>query len=373
MADPDIEVLAAAADFDPALRAKATVLGTLARKRIGARSARREDLFAAIAQGHPFVGNDIEVPVARAGELGLQTALLRAFAGTFKQGESARAQVGPRHARRRLAISELLRRWQSSRHIVSITDLHVRGTRLERLIDTDRLSAFNLLPLGSETMRRQEMMTLVISSRGNVTDSHSDDPDGSNHCFVGKKLWFAWETFEGQRAGLQDCSRDVIDKSAHFDLDTFSSLKSARWWTVGPGETLFLPGRLSHRVVTLEPYIGIGSFYCTPASCLENLSRWYKHGALWSLDDPDGDNDGLVDEIATMMTRKLRRLAHQAARGQQRWGMDFIELASVHWRRRWTEAQRRKLMTNPQFARLVHALDHLAKSGPVSISRPARS
>ncbi|HEX7864311.1 MAG TPA: hypothetical protein VF555_05150 [Variovorax sp.] len=361
MANPDIEVLAAAADFDPALRAKTTLLRTLTRKRIDAKSATREDLFAAIAQGRPFVGNDIQVPVARAGELGLQTALLRAFEHAFRQSESASAQVGPRHARRRIAISELLRRWQSNRHIVSITDLHVRGTRLERLIDTDPLSAFNLLPLGSENMRRQEMMTLVISSRGNVTDSHSDDPDGSNHCFVGKKLWLAWETFEGRRAGLQDCSRDVIDTGAHFDLGTFSSLKSARWWTVGPGETLFLPGRLSHRVVTLESYIGIGSFYCTPASCLENLSRWYKHGALWSLDDPDGDNDGLVDEIATMMTRKLRRLARQAPRGQQRWGIDFVEMGSVHWRRRWTEAQRRKLMENRKFARLVNELEALKK------------
>jgi hypothetical protein len=116
------------------------------------------------------------------------------------------------------------------------------------------------------------MMTLVVSSCGNVTDSHSDDPDGSNHCFVGRKLWLAWETFEGQKAGLRDCSRDLIVERAHFDLGIFASLKTARWWTVGPGETLFLPGRFSHRVITLESYVGIGSFYFTPVSCLENQS-----------------------------------------------------------------------------------------------------
>jgi len=107
-------------------------------------------------------------------------------------------------------------------------------------------------------------MTLVISSQGNVTDSHSDDPDGSNHCFVGRKLWLAWDTFEGRAAGLQDCSRDLVRERARFDLATFAALPSACWWTVGAGETLFLPGRLTHRVITLEPYIGIGSFYCTP-------------------------------------------------------------------------------------------------------------
>jgi len=365
MTRTSIDPLTAGAVFDSRLRASPKVLFALARKRIGPHGtsgAAREALFAAAAEGRPVILANVRVPVAAERELGLQGALLNAIVRAFKRGEAASAQVGPNGARRRLAIQELLRRWQSNRHIVSITDLHVRGTTLERDINTDDLSRFNLLPLGSENMRRQEMMTMVVSSRGNVTDSHSDDPDGSNHCFVGRKLWLAWETFEGQRAGLQDCSRDEVDERARFNLETFASLKSARWWTVGPGETLFLPGRLSHRVVTLEPYIGIGSFYCTPASCLENLSRWYHHGALWSLDDPEDENGGLVDEIAVALQRKLRRLALQTPRTQQQWGLDFTNLGLHYWQRRWTPARRRTLMArHPPFADLVNGMERLAK------------
>lgn len=384
MANTGMDPLAAAAAFDPALQASPGTLRALARKRIqpwrlppdhpavsltttprgGRPNASREALFAAAAEGRPIILTNVRVPVAGERELGLQAALLKAIAAGFKRGEKAKAQTGPNGTRRRLAIAELLRRWQSGRHVVSITDLHVRGTSLERDIDTTELSGFNLLPLGSEDMQRQEMMTLVVSSRGNVTDSHSDDPDGSNHCFVGRKLWLAWETFEGQRAGLEDCSRDAIHQRAHFDLATFAGLRSAKWWTVGPGETLFLPGRLSHRVVTLDSYIGIGSFYCTPASCLENLSRWYQHGALWELDDPKGENAGLVDEITLALAKKLQRLAQQGPRLQHQWGMDFLGDGLRCWQRRWPQARRRRLMAqHPPFAGLVNGVERLVSSG----------
>lgn len=374
------EPLAAGALFDSALRAPSKVFEALARKRIrphklppdqlvgpsalsqqSASKVAREALFAAVASGRPVLLTNVRVPVARELELGLQSALLKAISRAFRPNEAASAQVGRTGARSQLAISELLRRWNGRRHVVSITDLHVRNTTLERDIDTAELSRFNLLPLGTENMRRQEMMTLVVSSRANITDSHSDDPDGSNHCFVGRKLWLAWETFEGQRAGLQDCSRDEINERARFNLATFASLRSAKWWTVGPGETLFLPGRFSHRVVTLESYIGIGSFYCTPASCLENLSRWYYYGALWSLDDPEGENRDLVDEIAAALTRKLRLLTRQTHRSQEQWGLDFSDMGLHHWQRQWTHTRRNDLMANhPPFAELVKELEKLA-------------
>ncbi len=373
MYESNVRVLATAADFDPALRGGADLHRRLAPKRIRPKHATREALFTAIAEGHPALLTDIPVPVVGARRRGLQAALLSLLQASFAPGELVRAQVGARYVRRRLAISELLRRWQSGRHLVSVTDLHVRGTRLERDIDTGQLSAFNLLPRGSEDVQRQEMMTLVVSSCGNVTDSHSDDPDGSNHCFVGRKLWLAWETFEGQKAGLQDCSRDLIVERAHFDLGVFASLKTARWWTVGPGETLFLPGRLSHRVITLEPYIGIGSFYFTPVSCLENLSRWYHHGALWSIDDPKGDNEGLVDEIAMTMARKLRLLARQSSSARQKWGLDFAPLAFDCWQRRWTRKQRQELLEKPHFASLVDALASPVNSKKESLPPAARA
>lgn len=381
-----IEPLIEGAVFDSALQGTRKALKELARKRLWphkprpdflvgtstplleplAFNARRKALFAAAAEGQPILLTNVRVPVAREVEMGMQPALLNAIARAFRPDETASAQVGRRGARRELPIPELLRRWQSKRHVVSITDLHVRNTTLERDIDTSALSGFNLLPLGTESMRRQEMMTLVMSSRANVTDSHSDDPDGSNHCFTGRKLWLAWETFEGRNAGLQDCSRDDINDRARFNLTTFASLKSAKWWTVGPGETLFLPGRLSHRVITLERYIGIGSFYCTLASCLENLSRWYHHGALWSLDDPEGENRDLTDEIAIALLRKLRLLAGQTRQSQEKWGLDFAGLGLHHWQKRWTTSRRNHLLrSHPLFAKLVGEFEGLANAQPV--------
>jgi len=345
-----------AAGFDPTLSARPAHLAALKRKHVLARPYAREALFEAMARGEPAVFSGVHVPVAQAAELGLQAALVKAICGAFKPGERAGAQVGPSRSRRKLPVRELMRRWNSGHHLVSVTDLHIRGTRLERQINTDDLSAFNLLPLGSEDMRRQEMMTMVIGARGNVTDSHSDDPDGSNHCFTGRKLWLAWETFEGQQAGLQDCERGLVRERARFSLSAFCSLRSARWWTVGPGETLFLPGRLTHKVVTLEPYIGIGSFYVAPTSCLDSLSRWYLHGPLWSMDDPRGDNAALVDEIAVAMRARLRRLVRQSERSRRQWGLDFVQLALDTWQRAWPRGRREALMARPPFARLVNAL-----------------
>jgi len=336
-------------------------LAALARKRIAPRAYSPSALFEAIAGSRPAVLQGVPVPVAGARCEGLVGALVAAIERGFGDEPCARAQVGAQRVCRRLAVPELMRRWASGRHLVSVTDLHVRGTPLARSINTRALSRFNLLPLGGRTMQRQEMMTLVVASAGNVTDSHSDDPDGSNHCFVGRKLWLAWDTFEGSRVGLQDCERELVNGKARFDLARFCALPGARWWTVEAGQTLFLPGRFAHRVITLEPYIGIGSFYVTPTSCLDSLTRWYAHGPLWSQDDPEGDNDGLVDRIAAAMQRRAQRLARGGAGERDRWGLPQVALGLRTWRARWPAALRTRLAAeHPPLARVVEALEALA-------------
>jgi hypothetical protein len=297
--------------------------------------------------------------VAGQQRLGVEAALNAALLRGFGDEPCARAQVGPQRARRHLRVAELMRRWHSGRHLVSVTDLHVRGTPLARQIDTRALSAFNLLPRGNPAMQRQEMMTLVISSAGNVTDSHSDDPDGSNHCFVGRKLWLAWDTFEGRAAGLQDCEREPVDGQARFTMAAFCSVPSARWWTIEDGQTLFLPGRYTHKVVTLAPYIGIGSFYVTPASCLDSLMRWYVNGPLWGGPeaDPDGDNAGLVDAIVRTMQRRTEALAGAPAAQRQAWGFGHAAAGARAWRRRWPRVVRERVCAeHPALAALAQCL-----------------
>lgn len=366
MRDTDIaHIWRDAAGFDRTLKATPDQFARLRRKQVKPAAYSREALFQAMAKGQPAVLTGVQVPVAGSEKLGPEAALVRLLDRGFDARQRANAQVGPRQQRTRLGVHELLRKWRNRRSLVSVTDLHIRGTPLERHIDTAQLSAFNLLPLGSEDLQRQEMMTLVIGARGNVTDSHSDDPDGSNHCFLGRKLWLAWETFEGIRVGLQDCERGLVTGRARFNLDRFCELQSARWWTVEPGETLFLPGKLTHKVVTLEAYMGIGSFYVSPVSCLDSLSRWYLHQPLWSLDDRKGENAGLVDEIAGTMRQQLQKLARQSPVRRQQWGLDFVRLATDRWTRNWSRPQRQALMERAPFVRVMDALQRVG-----SIAQP---
>lgn len=348
-----------AAALDRTLRLKPELLGALARKRMVPGAYSQSALFDAVARTQPALFHGVNVPVVAQARLGLAAALQRALVQGFGDEPCARAQVGPNRVRRTLTVPELMRRWGSGRHVVSVTDLHVRGTPLARQIDTRALSAFNLLPRGNEVMQRQEMMTLVVSSAGNVTDSHSDDPDGSNHCFVGQKLWLAWDTFEGRAAGLQDCQREPVNERARFRMDIFCRVPSARWWTVEDGQTLFLPGRFAHKVITLAPYIGIGSFYVTPASCLDSLTRWYVHGPLWASPDtdPEGETVGLVDAIVRSMARRAARLKDCSAAERRAWGFDHARQGESNWRRHWPADVRAQVCRDhPALASLAQQL-----------------
>lgn len=353
-------IWADAARYDPTLAATPAQLRRLADLRVLPQPYSRRALFDAMANRRPALLAGLKVLVDGAGRVDDPDALAKMIDRAFPRTERISVQTGRSGVRRRIPVAELVRRWCGRRRVVSITDLHVRGTRLEREIDTDLLSQFNLLPLGSERMRLQEMMTLVVSSRGNVTDSHSDDPDGSNHCFTGRKLWLAWDTFEGLRAGLQDVQREDTADRAAFDVGTFCRLRSACWWVVGPDQTLFLPGGLTHKVVTLDAYIGIGSFYVAPGSCLDSLSRWYVHGPLWSLDEEAEYNAGLVDEIAYAMNARLEWLMRQPARIRRDWGLDFVPASLAYWERIWSATQRRALMARPPFAQLMRTVRALS-------------
>jgi hypothetical protein len=193
-------------------------------------------------------------------------------------------------------------------------------------------------------------MTLVISSKGNVTDSHSDDPDGSNHSFCGRKLWLGWETFEGQAAGLEDNSRGAKNDPAAFNLKAFLSLPSSCWFTVSSGETLFLPGRLTHKVLTLEPYLGVGSFYVALPCAVDTITRWTLHHALWEL--PTRENDHLVGEITRAIAKKVHALRSGSRKDRDRWGYDFLrpDLDAFDSR---DEETKHRLLQNRDFAKMI--------------------
>jgi hypothetical protein len=262
-------------------------------------------------------------------------------------------QIGPSHRETRLEVREILRRWSGKRAIVGVTDLHIRNTRAEKAIDTHVLSHFNMLIRGSAELANQEMMTLVIASPGNVTDSHSDDPDGTNHCFFGKKLWLAWDTFEGLAAGLQDVERCAVYGSARFHMSRFLSLNSSRWFVVSSGDTLFLPGHLTHKVFTLEPYLGVGSFYISLPSSLATLTRWLWHRPLWAINDATNERAGLVDDAARTSLRIARCARNGSDRCRERWGFRYLPEAFAVWRKRVPTEVRRSVLTHPSVRSLI--------------------
>jgi hypothetical protein len=219
---------------------------------------------------------------------------------------------------------------------------------MEEIIDPDALSAFNILRRSSIGAQGQEMFSFVISSRGFVTDSHSDAPDSTNFCFTGKKLWLAWDTYEGLRHGLQDVERIKVETKAKFEIETWMSLRSARWFLVRSDDTLFLPANLTHKVITLEPYIGVGGFFMALPNCLRLLSHWITRGPLWSKADATGQNDFLITEIAESI-RELILMLSDSDEDREQWGYDYLEQSANFFMKTCPQGQFKRLWLDPRF------------------------
>jgi hypothetical protein len=335
------------------LRVSPRLVTPLTRKRISPQSFSRETLFRRMAAGDISLFSGLRVIARKYARREPGTLLTHALRRAFPDAERVRVFTGEASTERYLPMSTVIDRWQRGRARIGITDLHIRGTCLERMFDSDALSDFNILPRATEDIAWHEMMTMVVSSRGCVTDSHSDDPDGSNHCFQGHKLWLVWDTFEGQARGLQDVERDSLAHRPRFDLDTFLALRSSRWFVVSPGMTLFLPGDLTHRVVTLEHYLGVGSFYLSIPNCVRTISRWQLHGPLWSPEERESNTPALVGTMARTATQHIRRLRKATPALQRRWGMHFLRQSVRDWQKAVPATTRATLLQAPDFKALV--------------------
>lgn len=312
----------------------------------------RRHMFLNMARRRVSVFQGAPIRIRRNPKIDVKTALVDALLRKLPRSTKNRVQVGPSQKVTQLPMREITRRWLHGRATVGVTDFHIRDTRLFKLFDSSELCFFNTLLRGSDDLATQEMLTMVISSTGNVTDSHSDDTDGTNHCFLGRKLWVAWDTHEGMSAGLQDVERQTVQGSAAFSLSTFLELKSSRWFLVKSGETLFLPGNLTHKVLTLEPYIGIGNFYVGLPECLDSLTRWFTHGTIWTDSSRPNDPDDLVREVARINLRLSRRLRSSSFPLKNRWGFSYLGLAYDVWKRRHSREVRERITNFPDFREL---------------------
>jgi hypothetical protein len=318
------------------------------------------NLFGRMLLGEPYILTGFPSPLR--GALGdvpddIAGPAVMDWLGQNGSDDRHRLYVGRTGARRDLTLEEIAVKWRADRTRFGVTDLHIKHTNVEEVIDTDRLSAFNILAHTNDMAFEQEMFSLVISSHGQVTDSHSDAPDSSNYSFTGQKLWLAWDTYEGMRRGLQDVDRMPLTGKARFDMETWLSLDSARWLLVNEGETLFLPAHLTHKVITLKRYVGIGGFFIALPNCLRVMEHWVTRVPLWSKRDVHGERDGLLDDIAEAIRDKIEGLRDGPKSERRRWGYDYIERSAQHFIETHSPETLLDLMSDPRFRCVADAID----------------
>jgi len=338
-----------ASTVDPTLRLyHKSAIPQLRTKRVKPGPFSRLRLFSRMTKGLPSLFTDFPVFVKATPVTDRRALLLKNIKTGFPRQRIALAQVRSSQCVN-MKVSELIRCWERGRSVVSVTDLHFRGTKFEKTIEAAALSDFNILCLDPALRENLEMMTIVISSRGNLTDIHTDDCDGSNHCFLGKKLWLSWDRMEGTARGFEDVDRDDVRSRATFDLRTFLSLPSSHWFVVSENQTLFLPGHLSHKVVTLEDYIGVGSFHVALPSYVMALRRWILHDTL------NVGPDKLLDRINRAVIRTIRRLQRAPNRLKERWGLNYLPSSIDKWQTIEKSGTRRMLMQNQAFSSFLDA------------------
>ena len=232
-----------------------------------------------------------------------------------------RARVRGRTKIDYLSIPRVVDKWLGGKSVFGVTDLHYIATRFDTLVDTHQLNGFNILPRGTDGFQSQD--SLVISATGAVTDSHSDDHSGSNHCFTGTKLWLLWDTIEGLENGVEDVERCTVLDRAAFDIGAFATMKSSSWILIEPGQTMFIPAHLSHKVITLDRYIGLGSFHAGLPGLIDLLIRWHALPPLWAA-HPGSDRRRSVAYIAERAIRKVATLRKADRAEQYSWGVPYL-------------------------------------------------
>lgn len=321
-----------AATVDPSLKLRPHLQAKLASRQVPVVRYSRERLFTSMVNGAPVIFKNFQVPLRRKSLRDNKAGLAEACARLFPEHERVRVRTGPSHQRSYLLTPELIRRWNGKRAVVNITDLLVRPTPIMKIIDTTGLSAFNLLPRSRrEDIQSLELMTMVISAARGFSDSHTDDLDGSNHCFAGRKLWLVWDEVDGLSSGLEDVERCEVDGRAAFDMEVFLSLPTARWFVISEGQTLFLPANYAHKVVTLEHYLGIGSFFVMLPDYLRTLLCWQRLPPTWSIASPRYRRKCHVETVTRAVTNRVRALMKAPAAVQRFWGLNHLRRAVSDW------------------------------------------
>jgi hypothetical protein len=341
-----------AAAIDKSLTVEKRLLDRLAKRELCATRYSRTRLFRAMAQQQTIVFDNFPLrgPLSAFFRNGKGPA--KRLKAAFENSLTASAKVGPAQRVRNLKVHEIIDLWDQGNEMIMANDVYFRQSGLDRAFDFEALSDFNVLHTGPERIRDLEIATVLMGTDGCMTDSHSDDPDGCNHCVFGKKLWLAWDRIEGQRCGLEDCEYDTVRALAKFDLRTFLSLKSAHWFTVAEGQTLFMPGNLTHKVLTLDRYLGISAFYVSLPNALSSLTRWKLKGAIYF-------KARTWNDVVHLVKTQLEKTAAGGRDQKNRWGYYQLKAALQAWECSHTQTQKEKMRSLPQFNSLANRISQL--------------
>jgi hypothetical protein len=293
-----------AARYDPTVAISRRALPLMMRRHVAAIPHSREALFTGLLAGEPTLLDDFPAPLHGAFRdlpPGLSGRAVADWLTEQRDDRRHRIYVGRDYQRCQLTLSEVAVKWRAGRTKLGVTDLHIRGTVAEEVIATDVLSRFNLLPEGGPDIRDLEMFSLVLNSRGWVSDSHSDAPGSNNYCLAGRK-------------------------------------------------------HLTHKVITLERYIGVGGFFLALPNCLRMLSHWITRAPLWCKGDASGRYDHLLDEIAALVRQSVRRIGRASAAEQRRWGYDFLEASARDFMATCPRSRLRMLWQDPRFRSVADAI-----------------
>lgn len=311
--------------YDKTLQLNKADMAGISSKYLAPQNFSKKLLFDSMFNGKTIVFNDYPIEYKIPENKNKTEATLALLKNNLKKDEKIFIRYGLNRTMKKVTISDVIERWIRGRSKFGVTDLHFRDTKYFTKIDANAISYFNLLPLFPDEVSFLEMLTLVISSKGIFSDSHSDDGDGSNHCIIGKKLWFAWDKEEGSKAGLQDCTYDPVYDQARFSIKKFLSLKSAHWFLVSEGQTLFMPGNFTHKVITLESYIGFGSFYVSFPNYINSIKRW----VLKYSSDVTGE---FIETLNAACTKYLRNTVQKMDNVQKKEiGVDYFLKAVSNW------------------------------------------
>ncbi len=334
-----------AAEIDPTLRVTSAAARNLRALELRPRHYTRRRFFSAMARQEVMVYDDFPLRRSLRRFFPDDEQLADRLRHLFQRSRPTLAKLGPSKKPQYLPVREVIAHWEVGRRVISANDVFYRHLKLDRKFDCAAIADFSILPTAPPRIRRLEVATLLMGTAGCMTDSHADDPDGSNHCIAGTKLWLIWDRREGQRHGLQDCEYDTVYAQAAFDLRTFTKLRSARWFLMGEGRTLFMPGNHTHKVITLERYLGISSFYVGLPNALSSVSRWKLHGTIMI-------TDAHRNTIMRMLIRQLDRVAAGQRALKLQWGFDHLGEALEHWETAHTADERNRLRADPVFREL---------------------